>query len=186
MRRHRSFAVTSLLVVLVLLCAVGNLSASTICESSLPFNIDAGSLEPVAIALLSRSPTFQQQCLRIAAAVVLRIRVRVTSALPGGRGETTIIRYDTGALRADVRLHFGEDYIELLAHEFEHVLEQVDQISLAQEVSAKRAWTTATGAFETLRAWEVGLRARQECDGLTAEAVEAGRRVPPRPRDPFE
>src|SRR5215213_9685370 len=102
MRRTRSFAVT-LLAAAVLLTA-GNLSAATVCESSLPFNINAGVLEPIAIALLHRSPTFQQQCLRIAATVVLRVRVRVTRLVHSGRGETTITRYDTGALRADVVL----------------------------------------------------------------------------------
>jgi hypothetical protein len=186
MRRYRPFAATSLLAVLVLLSIAGSVSASTICESALPFNIDAGSLEPVAIALLHRSPTFQQQCLRIARTVVLRVRVRITPRLQGGRGETTIQRYDTGALRAEIVLLFGQDYVELLAHEFEHVLEQVDQVSLPHEVTARRAWVTGTGAFETIRAWEIGVRTRQEVDALTAEAIEAGRRVAPRPRDPFE
>lgn len=186
MCRYRAFAVTSLLAVLVLPGGVSDLSASTICESSLPFNVDAGLLEPVAVALLQRSPTFQQQCLRIAATAVLRVRVRIAKDLQGGRAETTIRHHDTGALRADVVLLFGEDYVELLAHEFEHVLEQVDRVSLAHEVSAKRAWVTPTGAFETLRAWEIGMRARQESDALTAEAIEAAGRMAPRPRHPFD
>lgn len=186
MRRYRLFAVTSLLVALMLLLGVTSpLAASDICESSLPWNIDAGLLEPIALALLHRSPTFQQQCHRIAAATV-RVRVRITTVLLGSRGETTIRRYEAGALRADVVLAFGEDYVELLAHEFEHVLEQVDQVRLAHEVSAGRAWTTETGAFETVRAWEAGMRVRQETDTLAAEAVETRWRLPPRPRDPFE
>jgi hypothetical protein len=186
MRRYRPCAVVFLLVV-VLLSVVGDLSASTICATSLPFNIDAQSLEPIAIALLHRSPTFQQQCLRIAATVVLRVRIAVTPRLRGGgRAQTTIRRYETGALRADVLVQFGEDYFELLAHEFEHVLEQMDQVSLADEASAQRAWTTESGVFETLRAWQVGLRARQECDALGAESIELSRRAPPRLPDPFE
>ena len=137
MRRYRSFAATSLIAVLILLSIAGSVSASTICESTLPFNIDAGSLEPIALALLHRSPTFQQQCHRIARTVVLRVRVRIMRGLPGGRGETTIQRYDTGALRADIVLLFGQDYVELLAHEFEHVLEQVDQVSLRAQVDSQ-------------------------------------------------
>lgn len=186
MCRCRVFAVTSLLAVLVLLGVSSDLSAAAICESSLPFNIDAGILEPVAIGLLQRSPTFQQQCLRIAETVVLRVRVRLAKNLQGSRAETTIRHHDTGALRADVLLLFGEDYVELLAHEFEHVLEQVDRVSLAHEMSLKRAWLTTTGAFETLRAWQVGMRARQESDGLTAEAIEAGGWMSPRLRHPFQ
>jgi hypothetical protein len=186
MRRNRSFAVTSVLVVVVLLSAVRTAAAATACESSLPFNIDAGALEPVASALLHQSGTFQQQCLRLAAATVLRVRVRVSAAVHDGRGETTIRRYDTGALRAEILVRFGDDYVELLAHEFEHVLEQVDHVRLAEEVSAKRAWLTPTGAFETDRAREAGVRARQECDALAAEAVEARRRTAPHPRHPFD
>lgn len=186
MRRYRSFAVTSLFAVLVLLSIAGSVSASTICESVLPFNIDAGSLEPIAVALLHRSPTFQQQCLRIARTVVLRVRVRITPRLRGGLGETTIQRFDTGALRAEIVLLFGQDYVELLAHEFEHVLEQVDQVNLPHEVTARRAWITGTGAFETVRARDTGVRTRQEVDALAAEAVEGSQRVTPRPRDPFQ
>jgi len=186
MRRCRSFVVLCLLAVVVLLGAASTLSAATICETSLPFNIDAGTLEPVAIALLQRSPSFQQQCLRIAATVVLLIRIRLLRVVQAGLAETTISRYDTGVLRADVQVRFGQDYVELLAHEFEHVLEQVDQVSLAQEISAKRAWVTATGAFETERARTAGVRARQECEELAAEAVEAQRRAAPHLRHPSD
>jgi hypothetical protein len=187
MCRRRPFAVTCLFIVLVLLCGSASLSASTICESSLPLNIDAGDLQPLAIALLHQSPTFQQQCLRIAAAVVLRVRVRVTPVISGGRAQTTIQRHETGALRAEVIVLFGGDYVELLAHEFEHILEQLDRVSLTEQVLAKRAWITASGAFETERALAVGARARQECDGLSAaEPIEARHWTLPRPRHPFE
>jgi len=186
MRRHRSFAVTSVLVVVVLLIAVQTAAASPVCESSLPFNIDAGVLEPLAIALLHQSTTFQQQCFRIAETTVLRVRVRVGTPVHSGRGETTISRYDTGALRAEIFVRFGDDYVELLAHEFEHVLEQVDHVNLSGEVSAHRAWLTPAGAFETDRARDAGVRVRQECDALAAEAVEARRRPSPHLRHPFD
>jgi hypothetical protein len=185
MRRCGPFAVPFLLVVIALLGAPVNLSAQTICASSLPFNIDAGTLEPIALALLQQSPTFKQQCLRIATTIVLRVQVRITRSLQGSRGQTTIQRYDTGALRAEVVLAFGEDYVELLAHEFEHVLEQVDQVRLTQQLDGRLAWITGTGAFETRRAIDIGARARHECE-LAAEAIEAGRRAAPRQRNPFE
>jgi hypothetical protein len=186
MRRYRPFAVPFLLVFVFLLIAPAGVSAQTLCESSLPFNIDAGILEPLALALLQQSPTFKQQCLRIATTIVLRVQVRITPTLRGNRGETRIQRYDTGALRADVQVAFGEDYVELLAHEFEHVLEQVDGVKLTEQLPKHQAWITPTGAFETQRATEVGIRARQECAVLAAEALEASRRPAPRPRDPFE
>lgn len=185
MRRVRSFAGPFVLAAVVLLGAPARSSAATVCESSLPFNIDAGTLEPLAIALLQQSQTFRQQCQRIAATVALRVRVRVVRPMHS-RGETTIRRYETGALRAEILLSFGEDYVELLAHEFEHVLEQVDQVRLAAQVSTGEAWVTPSGAFETARALDAGSRARHECDVLAAEAIEANRRPIPRDRDPFE
>jgi len=186
MRRYGPFALACLLAVMILVSGAADLSAFTVCESSLPFNIDAGLLEPVALGLLHRSPTFQQQCVRIAATIVLRVRVQVTPRLRGARGETIIQRHDSGALRAHVMLAFGEDYVELLAHEFEHVLEQVERVRLSDQMTDKRAWLTASGAFETARALEVGLRARQESELSAAEGIEAERRAPPRPRTRFK
>src|SRR5258705_1611635 len=127
MRRRRMSLVTCLIVVFASLLIARQVSASPICESSLPFNIDAGKLEPYLIELLQRSETFHLQCVRIAATRVLRVTVRV--GLPvgaGGRAQTIIHRYEAGGLRAEVTLGFAEDYFELLAHEFDHILEQVD------------------------------------------------------------
>jgi len=186
MLRHRPFAVPLLLVFVVLLSAPANVSAQVLCESALPFNIDAGILEPVALALLQQSPTFKQQCLRIATTIVLRVNVQITPRLRGSQGETTIQRYDTGALRAHVQVAFGADYVELLAHEFEHVLEQVEHVRLTDQLASRQAWITVTGAFETQRAMDVGVRARQECDLLAAEAIQASRGTSPRPRDPLQ
>jgi hypothetical protein len=186
MRRVRSSAAPFVLAAVVLLGAPARLFAGSVCESTLPHNIDAGALAPIAIALLQQSPTFRQQCQRIAATFVLRVQVRLVPARHDSRAETTIRRYEAGGLRADVLLSFGEDYIELLAHEFEHVLEQVERISLTQQLSSGQAWITPAGAFETARAVEVGARARQECELLAAETIEANRRAAPRPRHPFE
>src|SRR5258706_7205944 len=137
MRRRRMSAVTCLLVVFAPLVAARQVSASPICESSLPSNINAGNLEPDLIELLQRSETFRQQCARIAATRVLRVTVRVGLAVgAGGRAQTIIHRYDAGGLRAEVTLGFAEDYFELLAHEFEHILEQVDGVRLGAEMAA--------------------------------------------------
>jgi hypothetical protein len=183
MRRRCLFVVSCLFVVVAVLYFAEGVSASTLCVSSLPFNVDAGMLQPIAIGLLQRSPTFQKQCDRIASAVVLRVSIRVVPATVSGRAQTTITRYDTGALRAEVLIRFGEDYYELLAHELEHVLEQVDGVAL-REMPADRVWLTESGAFETRRAFEAGMRARQECDELTLEAVQADRRNSRHPRRP--
>jgi hypothetical protein len=141
--------------------------ASATCESSLPSNIDAGMLQPSVIVLLQRSATFQRQCMRIAAARVLRVTVRVSTAVEvGALAQTVITRYDAGGIRAEVTLRFSEDYLLLLAHEFEHILEQVEGVDLREEAASGRAWRTTSGAWETRRAARAGMRVRQEFDAL--------------------
>ncbi len=188
MRRRRMFAVTCLLVVVTPLLLARRVSASPVCDSSLPLNIDAGQLGPQAIELLQRSETFRQQCERIADTRVLRVTLHVGMTVDsGGRAQTIINRYDAGGIRAEVILRFGEDYFELLAHEFEHILEQVDGVSLPHEVALHRAWVTPTGAFETRRAADAGVRARQEFDEqLAVETVHVDGRKPPAARHPFD
>jgi hypothetical protein len=182
MRRRCLFAVLCLFVAVIALYVPENMSASAICVSSLPSNIDAGMLQPIAVALLQQSPTFQKQCARVANTAVLRVSIRVVYATVSGRAQTTITRYEAGALRAEVLIRFGEDYYELLAHELEHVLEQVDGVVLHDEMLAQRAWLTDSGGFETKRAFDAGMQVRQECDGLTADAIQANRRRSPRTR----
>ena len=146
--------------------------ASATCESSLPSNIDAGMLQPTVVELFQRSATFRQQCRRVAVTPVLRVTLQVGTAVDvGARAQTVINRYEAGAIRAEVTLRFAEDYQELLAHELEHILEQVDGVDLRAEVASGRAWRTRSGAFETRRAYNAGVRARLEVDELTAEAV---------------
>lgn len=141
--------------------------ASPICASSLPSNIDAGLLQPNVIELLQRSPTFRQQCQRIAAARVLRVSLHVGTAVEvGALAQTVITRYEAGGIRADVTLRFSEDYLQLLAHEFEHILEQVEGVDLRDEAASGRAWRTPSGAWETRRAFNAGVRVRREVDAL--------------------
>lgn len=141
--------------------------ASATCESSLPSNIDAGMLQSQVIGLLQRSETFRQQCTRIAASRVLRVTLHVGTAVErGAPAQTVITRSDAGAIRAEVTLRFSEDYLLLLAHEFEHILEQVEGVDLRDEAASGRAWRTSSGAWETRRAAQAGIRARQEFDRL--------------------
>jgi hypothetical protein len=140
-----------------------------ICSSKLPDNIDAGQLAPKMIDILSRSETFRRQCLRIAATRVLRIRLGIELQPLNSasyRALTELERYEAGALRADVRLVFGENYVEILGHEFEHVLEQIDGVNLRSEVSTGGARVLPGGAYETHRATEAGLQVLREYQTL--------------------
>jgi hypothetical protein len=162
-----------LLAVFAPLLVVCQVSASTLCVSSMPSNVEAGLLQPDVIELLQRSATFRHQCARIAATRVLRVSVHIGALTDkSARAQTTINRYEAGGIRADVTLRFSEDYLELLAHEFEHILEQVDGIKLRDEVAAGRAWETPSGAFETRRASDAGIRVRQEYEAVSMDAVQ--------------
>jgi hypothetical protein len=103
----------------------------------------------------------------------MRVTLHVAMVLDeGARAQTTINRYEAGAMRAEVTLRFSEDYLELLAHEFEHIIEQMDRVSLTDEVKNGRAWRAPNGAFETRRAFDAGLRAREEFETLAPEGVQ--------------
>jgi len=158
-------------LVFVLLLAMSRAAAAqTACADAIPPNIDTGVLTPAVTALLRASPTFRAQCERIAGAIWVRVTLAVTTGIGSGRARTTMFRFSAGALKAEVVLHFGEDYRELLAHEFEHILEQLDGVDLRSEAQHGRAWLLDDGAFETRRAFAAGRQARRECEMLHADA----------------
>jgi hypothetical protein len=138
--------------------------ASPVCESSPPLNIDPGPLREQFTALLQRSATFRRQCARIAATPALRVTLRVAASTGElfVRAQTVVDRFEGGAIRAEVTLRFSEDPLELLAHEFEHILEQIDGVVMRDEVARGRAWKGPSGAFETRRAADAGIRVRAE------------------------
>lgn len=163
------------------------MSASPVCEVAPPSNIHAGMLQQEFIDLLQRSATFRRQCARIAATRVLRVTLNLGTNMDSrARAQTIINRYDAGGIRAEVTLRFAEDYKELLAHELEHILEQVDGVSLREEALQGRAWRTPSGAFETRRAFDAGTRAREEYEALLADAVHVDGRKAPARRPPFD
>ena len=102
-----------LLAVFAPLLVVCQVSASTLCASSMPSNVEAGVLQPDVIELLQRSVTFRRQCARIAATRVLRVSVHIGGVADrSARAQTTINRYEAGGMRAEVTLRFSEDYLE--------------------------------------------------------------------------
>jgi hypothetical protein len=175
------------LTVAASLLATHVIALSMTCGSELPVNIRAGVFRSEMIRLLDRSETFRTQCSRIAFAPHVRIAVAITRSLPdGSRAQTTIERYEAGAIVARMVLKFGEDYVELIPHEMEHVIEQLDHVRLSSEEAAARAWRPGGGPYETLRAVATGQRARQEFDALVMEAFQADGRKAPGVRHPFD
>ncbi len=134
-------------------------------ETAIPWNVDAGLFASDVRTLLRLSDTFRLQCERIAADRRVRVRLAIATGIDGGgRAQTTFRRYRSGALFADVEVLFGENYRELLAHEFEHVLEQIDGIDLRREAADGRAWEVGAGAYETRRAFLAGVQVLREVE----------------------
>jgi hypothetical protein len=129
--------------------------------------VTSPELQQLVMALLRASPTFRRQCARLESAPSLTVTVKRTiPAGEGTRASTTIINAPEKRLYATVHLGPAADESELLAHELEHIIEQLDGVDLA--AMAKRSGTGVwnindAGYFETERAKAVG---RQVADEL--------------------
>lgn len=130
--------------------------------------IMAGELRATVETMLRTSPTFRRQCLRIASEPGLTIDLRPTPSLwrSDVRATTYITRDPNGHLTAVVRIAPLYDTIELIAHELEHVIEQLDGIDLVATARLRgtgvRSMTDDGGMYETIRANRVGLRVSGE------------------------
>jgi hypothetical protein len=122
------------------------------------------------VQMLERSPMFRRQCLRLAGAPQLSVVVRTLHPLTGGpRARTQITLEENNRLLAAVEINPLGDFTELLAHELEHIIEQLDGIDLQARASVARSgvWSCVDGTFETSRAVRVGT--------LVATEVRRGR-----------
>jgi len=131
--------------------------------------------------MLQRSATFRQQCLRLDAPRV-RVQIRRDPGLFGKPYRAiTIIHRSADAIVAFVVISGFGDPTEWLAHELEHVLEQIDGVNLPRLAHARHdAWPSAEGAFESTRAIRAGETVRQEVRAshrALAHAVKSGEAV---------
>ncbi len=130
--------------------------------SFLPGNLYAHKdLRPLLEKMWMRSPTFRRQCERIGQTPGLVVSLKVT-VKPGVfkpyRALTEVGRATDGATIATVRIFNLSDLVELIGHEFEHVLEHLEGLDLRAATVQKRpaAYRTADGFFETRRAIKAG------------------------------
>jgi len=116
--------------------------------------------------MLRGSPTFRRQCLRIGSEPLLTVYINLAppSWPTGVRAVTRFRRQPDGRLSAHIAIGAPNDAVELLAHEFEHIIEQVDGVDLAALAARPRTGVRRQmpDAFETARATRVGLRVTGE------------------------
>ena len=114
---------------------------------------------PLVDSVWLASPTFRRQCARLVeAGVSVTLTLDYPRQSTAANAETTITR--NPPMEAHIRLRSADSRAaEYLAHEIEHILEQIDQIDLKSAV-AHRVHGATTGlsaeAFETSRATAVG------------------------------
>jgi hypothetical protein len=125
--------------------------------------------------MLRKSPSFRSQCRRIAKVARLYVRVRIDARLEGKpyRARTTISRQASGVILADIDIKAFGDPTEWLAHEFEHLIEQIEGLELDDLARRRRgAWYSADGMFETDRAIRMGRAVLEEVRGDAGGAVQ--------------
>jgi Tol biopolymer transport system component len=132
----------------------------------LPANLEvARVLRPFLDKMWQASPTFQGQWRRLAAGTGVRVSVLVED-LPrpasSSRARTVLKHQDGSLVSADVYLKPSLDAAELIAHEMEHILEQLDGVDLQAQAGNGVVWKSGDGAFETRRATEAGRRVARE------------------------
>ena len=127
-------------------------------------------LQPLVTKLLERSPTLRRQWEAIGASPIIRVSLTSSPLLResgAARARTEISRYAAGAIRAVVVLPTVVDITELLPHELEHVLEQIEGLDLPALARQGDAGVheIGRGVYETERARNAGFGALREVFG---------------------
>lgn len=137
-------------------------------ETALPSNVSMPKdLKPMLRQMIERSPTFRLQCQKISDATQLRIAIELVPRLLECqcRALSNIKRYDTGFILIKVQVIVPNVHlVEVIGHEFEHALEQVEGLDLRTLAStqSEHVYKSEGGGFETKRAMRAGSAIEQE------------------------
>jgi hypothetical protein len=115
--------------------------------------------------MLSRSPTFRRQYARLARAPFLSVVLR--SDMPPGRRvqALTHLLFRDGGTEALVHVTPSARSGELIAHELEHIIEQLDGVNLRAKARLRSSGVRLTAeedTYETTRAVLAGQRVARE------------------------
>jgi hypothetical protein len=128
----------------------------------------AAAARPLIEKVWRASPLFRRQCARLMeASVVIAVSLDFPRHKVTSNAKTDVTRKD--GLRAHIHLRGADSSItEYLAHEIEHVLEQLDEVDLTLAVAERvhgAKLVEQPGAFETSRAIAVGRAVAREVEG---------------------
>jgi hypothetical protein len=132
---------------------------------ALPNNFNAAkTLRPLLGIMWQRSRTFRAQCARIEGASSLQVVLTQVRESQAGRGGARAqFTRSNRLLHAQIivsRELGPNSLIELIAHELEHVIEQLDGVRLTDR--AQGVFRDAGGIFETARAAYIGQQVARE------------------------
>jgi hypothetical protein len=132
----------------------------------LPLNLIVPDIvRPLVTSMWRQSPTFRRQCARLAEHHDVIVRLELARPVQDTRGARSAVERLNGELNAavEIELRKPELYIEHIAHELEHVLEQVDGTDLPRLArQGLDGVVSVGGGFETARARAVGRIVAQE------------------------
>ena len=163
--------VTLLVAGSVVASSTGRWAQGTSEASGPPANLKAGAFHSLVAGMWRDSPTFKRQCLRLAAEPTLTVTLSFDALGRSSARAATWMSFKSGALRrANVVLFSIADATELIAHEIEHVIEQLDGIALTGECGRI---TGHSGRIETCRAAEAGKQVASEVEQARRTRVQA-------------
>jgi hypothetical protein len=146
----------------------GGTPSTSMCDAAAPqlprtIAIDPG-LASIVQWTLEHSPTFRQQCRILEAAPAVSATVRMAPRSPGAteRAVARLRRTPAGGIDALIEIRNTDSLVELLGHEFEHLIEQLDGVNLPALAARGEARRLESGSFETRRAVAAGLRVEDE------------------------
>lgn len=162
-----------ILVFLLLACVPGRAFSSEDGKAPaamvLPPTIQVDALlESVIAGMLEKSPTFRAQCRAIGEARIL-VAVQLVPVARNSRthATSTLRRYKSGLMVAQVEVPAATALSPLIAHEFEHIVEFVEHVDLNTLAASQPAVAVrrSDGTFETERAAAAGRAVQAEMSG---------------------
>jgi hypothetical protein len=134
-------------------------------EALLPANLIVPDVvRPLVTSMWWQSPTFRRQCARLAEYPDVIVHIELAVRVRDGWARSRLERHPGGGNAAVlIELRAPARYVESIAHELEHVLEQVDGTDLPRLArQAVDGVVRSGGQYETARAQWVGRRVARE------------------------
>jgi Tol biopolymer transport system component len=179
--------VAALLVASAIACVSAALAGHPLTDSpsnrpaGLPSNLIVPEvLRPLVTSMWRQSPTFRRQCARLAEHSEIVVHIELAIRIPDGWARSRMVKRDQ-RLHAAVQIAWRAParYVESIAHELEHVLEQMDGTDLPllarQGVDGV---VNLDGTYETARAGSVGRTVAREVAQQRIRADAIGSMTP--------